>query len=123
MSSLKYFSFLAISLSFLVSCKNNVEKGIAPIARKVISKMAITKDKPDEIVKLSKYNFFEGKIADLKPGKNVYEYKLNNALFSDYSYKKRFIYFPEGREQSDPLAKGMAGSKRHQPCFFGTCLF
>jgi hypothetical protein len=44
--------------------------------------------------------FFEGKIADLKPAKNVYEYKLNNALFSDYSYKKRFIYFPKGKKMS-----------------------
>ena len=100
MSSLKYFSFLAILLCFLVSCKNNVEKGIAPVARKVIPKTAITKDRPNEIAKLSEYHFFEGKIANLKPAKNVYEYKLNNALFSDYSFKKRFIYFPEGKKMS-----------------------
>ena len=100
MSSLKYFSFLVIPLSFLLSCKNKMEKGIAPIARKVVPKMAITKDRPNEITKLSEYPFFEGKIADLKPAKNVYEYKLNNALFSDYSYKKRFIYFPEGKKMS-----------------------
>jgi hypothetical protein len=42
----------------LVSCKNNVEKGIAPIARKVVPKMAITKDRPNEIAKLSEYPFF-----------------------------------------------------------------
>ena len=77
-----------------------MEKGIAPTARKVVPKMAITKDRPNEISKLSEYPFFEGKIADLKPAKNVYEYKLNNALFSDYSYKKRFIYFPEGKKMS-----------------------
>lgn len=100
MSSLKYFCLLGISLSFLVSCKNNVEKGIAPIARKVVPKMAITKDRPNEIAKLSEYPFFEGKIADFKPAKNVYEYKLNNALFSDYSHKKRFIYFPKGKKMS-----------------------
>ena len=100
MLSLKYFSLLLIPLSFLLSCKNNMEKGIAPTARKVVPKIAITKDRPNEIRKLSEYPFFEGKIADLKPAKNVYEYKLNNALFSDYSYKKRFIYFPEGKKMS-----------------------
>ena len=100
MSSLKYFSFLAISLCLLVSCKNNVEKGIAPQARKVVPKMAISKDRTNEIAKLSEYPFFEGKIANLKPAKNVYEYKLNNGLFSDYSYKKRFIYFPKGKKMS-----------------------
>ena len=77
-----------------------MEKGIAPTAKKVVPKMAITKDRPNEISKLSEYPFFEGKIAELKPAKNVYEYKLNNALFSDYSYKKRFIYFPEGKKMS-----------------------
>ena len=77
-----------------------MEKGIAPLARKVVPKTPITKDRPNEIAKLSEYPFFEGKIADLKPAKNVYEYKLNNALFSDYSFKKRFIYFPEGKKMS-----------------------
>jgi len=77
-----------------------MEKGIAPKARKVVPKMSITKYRPNEIIKLSEYPFFEGKIADLKPAKNVYEYKLNNALFSDYSYKKRLIYFPEGKKMS-----------------------
>ena len=76
MSRLKYFSLLGISLSFLVSCKNNVEKGTAPIARKVVSKIAITKDQSNEITKLSEYPFFEGKIADLKPAENVYELSL-----------------------------------------------
>ena len=95
---LKHFTLLGIFLSFIVSCKNNVEKGIAPIARKVVPKMAITKNQTQEIAKLSEYSFFKGRIADLKPAKNVYEYKLNNSLFSDYSYKKRFIYFPKGKK-------------------------
>ena len=102
MSSQKYFSLLLIPLSFLLSCKNNMEKGIAPTAKKVVPKMAITKDRPNEISKLSEYPFFEGKIAELKPAKNVYEYKLNNALFSDYSYKKDSSIFP--RERKCPIA-------------------
>ena len=72
MSSLKYFSFLAILLCFFVSCKNNVEKGIAPVARKVIPKMATTKYQPNEIAKLSEYPFFEGKIADTFPIERFY---------------------------------------------------
>ena len=75
-----------------------MEKGIAPVARKVIPKTAITKDRPNEIAKLSEYHFFEGKIADLKPAKNVYEYKLNNALFQIIPSKKDSSIFLKERK-------------------------
>ena len=100
MSSLRYFYLLGIYLFLTLSCKNNVDKGSAPIARKVVSKIAISNHVSDEIGKLSEYPFFQGKISDLKPAENVYEYELNNALFSDYSHKKRFIYFPKGKKMS-----------------------
>ena len=100
MSSLRYFYLLGISLFLTLSCKNNVDKEIAPIARKVVPKIAISNNSSNEIAKLSEYSFFQGKISDLKPAENVYEYELNNALFSDYSHKKRFIYFPEGKKMS-----------------------
>ena len=45
---------------------------------------------------LSEYGFFEGNLANLQPAANVVPYELNTPLFSDYAYKERFIYFPEG---------------------------
>lgn len=52
------------------------------------------RDEPKE--RLSEYNFFTGKLADMTPGKNVTPYQLNTPLFSDYAEKARFIYLPEG---------------------------
>ncbi|MBL6449207.1 hypothetical protein JMN32_23055 [Fulvivirga sp. 29W222] len=48
--------------------------------------------------KLSDYNFFEGKLADLNPGDRVFPYDINSPLFTDYALKKRFIYLPESKE-------------------------
>jgi len=47
--------------------------------------------------KLSDYNFFKGKLADLSPYENVHPYKLNSALFSDYAHKARFVKLLEGK--------------------------
>jgi uncharacterized repeat protein (TIGR03806 family) len=47
--------------------------------------------------KLSDYSFFEGKISEQKPTKNVVPYTLNAPLFSDYAYKLRFIQMPENQ--------------------------
>jgi uncharacterized repeat protein (TIGR03806 family) len=46
--------------------------------------------------KLSEYNFFDGKLSDLKPSKGVVPYEVNTALFSNYAEKLRFIKLPEG---------------------------
>jgi uncharacterized repeat protein (TIGR03806 family) len=46
--------------------------------------------------KLSDYNFFEQPLRQLQPTNRVYPYELNSPLFSDYAYKKRFIYLPPG---------------------------
>ncbi len=48
--------------------------------------------------KLSDYGFFNGQIELQIPEKDVIPYKLNTALFSDYSEKLRFVRFPEGAE-------------------------
>ncbi|HMQ06388.1 MAG TPA: SO2930 family diheme c-type cytochrome [Saprospiraceae bacterium] len=46
--------------------------------------------------KLSDYGFFQGELSKLMPLDNVLAYEVNSPLFSDYSFKKRFIYFPKG---------------------------
>lgn len=45
---------------------------------------------------LSAYGFFKGDLKNLEPAAGVVHYELNAPLFSDYAYKKRFIFFPEG---------------------------
>jgi uncharacterized repeat protein (TIGR03806 family) len=46
--------------------------------------------------KLSEYQFFTGVLSDLNPNKKVLPYDLNSPLFSDYAYKSRFVWMPEG---------------------------
>ena len=48
--------------------------------------------------KLSDYGFFDGKISDQKPVKNVMPYALNAPLFSDYAYKLRFVQLPDNQQ-------------------------
>jgi uncharacterized repeat protein (TIGR03806 family) len=45
---------------------------------------------------LSAYGFFKGELKNMEPAAGVVHYELNAPLFSDYAYKKRFIFFPEG---------------------------
>jgi uncharacterized repeat protein (TIGR03806 family) len=45
---------------------------------------------------LSEFGFFEQPLAKLQPVSGVEPYELNSSLFTDYAFKKRFIYLPEG---------------------------
>ena len=45
---------------------------------------------------LSEYNFFEGKMADLKPVYGVLPYKIKSGLFIDYAKAKTFVWMPKG---------------------------
>lgn len=46
--------------------------------------------------KLSEYNFFAGNINELKPNDRVVPYDLITPLYTDYAFKARFVYMPEG---------------------------
>lgn len=48
--------------------------------------------------KLSEYDFFDGKLSDLRPAKGVYPYDLNTPLFSNYAEKARFFKLPAGKK-------------------------
>lgn len=50
--------------------------------------------------RLSEYDFFEGRLADLKPAAGVVSYSVNTPLFSNYSEKLRFIELPPGSKIS-----------------------
>ncbi len=47
---------------------------------------------------LSEYGFFKGELKEFNPAERVIPYSLNTPLFSDYTEKLRFIYFPEGTQ-------------------------
>jgi uncharacterized repeat protein (TIGR03806 family) len=94
-NKLKSFGKIAVVIAFLASCNGKQKLQQKPLST--------TNPVPQEIntygmgkAWLSEYGFFEGNLADLQPASNVVPYELNTPLFSDYAYKKRFIYFPEG---------------------------
>lgn len=47
---------------------------------------------------LSGYQFFEGRLADLKPAPDVIPYSVNTPLFSNYAEKARFVRIPAGQK-------------------------
>ena len=48
-------------------------------------------------LRLSEYGFFKIPLKNLDPVENVLPYELNSALFSDYAFKKRFVFLPKGK--------------------------
>lgn len=54
------------------------------------------RDMPGVLSTLSEYGLFEGQLSDMNPGPHLVPYDLNSSLFTDYAFKKRFIYLPEG---------------------------
>ena len=47
--------------------------------------------------KLSDYHFFKGDIKELNPNEKVLPYSIITTLFSDYAYKLKFVWMPEGK--------------------------
>lgn len=45
---------------------------------------------------LSDYGFFHGELNQMQPTEQVIPYELNTSLFTDYAFKARFVYVPEG---------------------------
>lgn len=46
--------------------------------------------------RLSEWELFTGRLAELKPAARVVPYDINTPLFSDYAEKHRFVWMPEG---------------------------
>ncbi len=93
---LKLVLFLPFYL-FLSGC--NSKNGV-PKAKKVTLEIPILVKKINEKQLLSEYDFFIGKLTQLSPNENVFPYTLNTPLFSNYAFKKRFIYMPNGAQMS-----------------------
>ena len=83
MTSLRIFGFIALCIVILSTTKCSQEHIGINIP-----------DKPHAY--LSAYGFFDGELADLLPSDGVVPYDLQSPLFSDYSYKSRFVWMPDG---------------------------
>lgn len=46
--------------------------------------------------KLSEYGFFTGNLSQMQPNEKVLAYEPVATLFTDYAFKKRFVWMPEG---------------------------
>jgi uncharacterized repeat protein (TIGR03806 family) len=65
----------------------------------VIINLALTyKQEQRPHLKLSDYQFFVGRLADLQPAADVIPYELSTPLFSNYAEKLRFIKLPAGQK-------------------------
>lgn len=87
--------FLAIPFLFticLVSCNFLKSKVALDIAAKPFEK-------------LSEYHFFVGTMNELKANTRVLPYDLITPLFSDYAFKARFVYLPEGKSAEYDTSK------------------
>mgnify|MGYP001030674996 CR=1 FL=1 len=91
---IKHFQLLFFCFLFLQCGSKDPSP---PQAKKVTSTTAISTSTSNQKQNLSDYGFFEGKLADLLPSENVLPYTLNTPLFTNYAFKKRFIYFPQGK--------------------------
>jgi uncharacterized repeat protein (TIGR03806 family) len=50
--------------------------------------------------KLSEYGFFKGNLNELEVAEKVLIYEPASSLFTDYAFKSRYIWMPEGRSAS-----------------------
>src|SRR6516162_4176509 len=50
----------------------------------------------EPLKKLSQYHFFKGDLKELAPNDRVLPYDLITPLFTDYAWKSRFVWMPEG---------------------------
>ncbi len=54
---------------------------------------------------LSEYGFYEGELKDLKPAEGILAYEPIAPLFTDYAFKKRFVWMPKGTSADFDLKK------------------
>lgn len=54
---------------------------------------------------LSEYGFFAGNMAEMKPNEGVLLYEPIAPLFTDYAFKKRYVWMPKGSAATFDVAK------------------
>jgi uncharacterized repeat protein (TIGR03806 family) len=76
--------------------------GVVSIVYKLVSCRSVPSKVALDVAKapfknLSEYHFFTGMLKELIPNERVVPYDLNTPLFTDYAFKQRFVYVPEGK--------------------------
>jgi uncharacterized repeat protein (TIGR03806 family) len=84
-SSAAFFISLLIASAYFYSCNKTSSSAVS---------LDVTKE---PMQRLSDYNFFSGNLKDLRPNERVSPYELITPLFTDYAFKARFVYVPEGK--------------------------
>ena len=79
---------------FILACAGIVLAGVYTSGCNGSGKLMLDYTQP-AFEKLSEYNLFTGKMADLVPNEGLLPYDLNTPLFSDYAEKARFVYVPK----------------------------
>jgi uncharacterized repeat protein (TIGR03806 family) len=73
--------------------------------------LACSKEKSPESIDYAKlpypyladYGLFTGKLSELKEAKNVIPYEPVSSLFTDYAFKKRYVWMPESTAATLPV--------------------
>ena len=103
MSVFHKISFLLFLSFVLVNCEPSkkedlpVEKSFALVDVPVPEAINTAIDK-FPLPSLSEYGFFDSPLASLQPRDRVLPYEPITSLFTDYAFKKRFVWMPEGAE-------------------------
>jgi uncharacterized repeat protein (TIGR03806 family) len=103
MSAIYKISFFLFLSFILVNCEPGnkgslpVEKSFARVDVSVPDAINTDVDK-FPLSSLSEYGFFDSPLASLQPRKMVLPYEPITSLFTDYAFKKRFVWMPEGAE-------------------------
>jgi uncharacterized repeat protein (TIGR03806 family) len=103
MSALHKLSFFLFLSFVLVNCEPGkkgdlpVEKSFARVDVPVPAAINTDIDK-FPLSSLSEYGFFDSPLASLHPREMVLPYEPITSLFTDYAFKKRFVWMPKGAE-------------------------
>jgi uncharacterized repeat protein (TIGR03806 family) len=96
MNRMIYFCLVIIAALLMIwtSCQNPTKT-----PNILVEESAVDYDFPAPKF-LSDYDLFEAPLHTMIPKQGVEPYELNSSLFTDYAWKKRFIYLPEGSSMS-----------------------
>lgn len=92
---------LGLILSMAFSCQEKAENNNQEVSQAKSGERALTPEEADgnyPYRRLSTYGFFEGEMNALEPVSNLTLYKPASSLFTDYAWKSRFVYFPDGSQ-------------------------
>ncbi|WP_338219904.1 SO2930 family diheme c-type cytochrome [Algoriphagus sp. oki45] len=92
---------LGLILGLVISCQGKNENSITETSQAKSGERALAPEEADgnyPYRRLSTYGFFEGEMNKLEPASTLTLYRPASSLFTDYAWKSRFVYFPDGSQ-------------------------